>query len=1152
MTMNARIKKLFSTLLCVSMLVQNAPAMAFAAAEDNLCDHHPEHTAECGYAAEEGEPCAYNCEICLDHGSEEEEEQETTAPSEPETTEAAESTEETEAPEITEAEEPIELHQTVTGTIELDVGDFDNDEAFAAYVERLFYGDSGASSFAPLAGDRLTGANKALYDRLKVEIAAIAAGTRTSTVVDFDPIAAGIPAVWTEEELGVDMKTADGEIVITEAVQDEMLNRFFAQLEINLVLEALFSDCPYDMYWFNKEQQTLFFCNVGAGYENDKLCGYIPNVTVVMHVSKDYRGENDTTVDSDKPSTAAKAAETAKEIAAANAGKTDYEKLVAFKNYICDAVSYNVESVTPGYERGYGDPWQMIYAFDGDPTTNIVCEGYSKAFQYLCDLSGLDCISVGGVFGDAQENENHMWNIVTLNGQNYLVDVTNTDEGTVGQDGELFLAGNPSGSWETNYPYALDDQLLLYVYTDVTLSVWGADKLELAKEDYIIRDVPAAGEGYALDYLREYITVAAGYEVADAQNDGVVSGSLETYLGKILKVRRAETADRKASGWTCFTVADRPAAPEVSVKNETLKGQKDGAVSGLTAAMEYSTDNGANWTVMSENASRIAGLAGNTAVLVRVKATETAPHGEVQTCTVAEGTGITVSYVSGAQEADGMPGVLTGLSYGTKLTKPADPIAKNTDFVFRGWYKDSACTNAWNFAEDTLTTETVTLYAKWERIYCSVTAEIKDHKGDEYQGDVQVRLMRGDAQIYSVTGTSGNLTFSRVKAGMYNLVAVYTDASGEHTKTELITVDQDKIYTLTLPRPGVNSHLNVGSNSQTPAVMVDKLDQEAEHIQEQAGSDAKVAVEMTVTGKTESQVSDTVVTAVETATDKATVEYLDITVTRQINDGAKAEMSETTNVLEILVPYSPDRKADLRVFRHHNGQLQEFENNHSREDRSFYYAEGYVHIFTNRFSDYMISYKVCYNVTFDANGGTVTPGSKNTEADGTLQKLPEPVRSGYVFSGWYTAKTGGTKVTTDTVFTADATIYARWSGYTVTVAPASNGTVSVDHSKAPAGTKVTIKVTPNSGYRLSTLKVKDTAGNYYALGAVNDDAYSFTMPAADVTVTATFVRNSTAAADNTNPKTGDDFQLVLLSSVATVSLLTLAALLLSRKKYCKK
>ena len=60
------------------------------------------------------------------------------------------------------------------------------------------------------------------------------------------------------------------------------------------------------------------------------------------------------------------------------------------------------------------------------------------------------------------------------------------------------------------------------------------------------------------------------------------------------------------------------------------------------------------------------------------------------------------------------------------------------------------------------------------------------------------------------------------------------------------------------------------------------------------------------------------------------------------------------------------------------------------------------------------------------------------------------------------------------------------------------------------------------------------------------------MPAADVTVTATFVKKSTAGADTTNPKTGDDFQLVLLSSVATFSLLTLAALLMSRRKSCKK
>lgn len=57
---NERMRKCLSILLCALMLVQYVPATAFAvdAAEDGLCAHHTEHTAECGYVqAEEGHPC---------------------------------------------------------------------------------------------------------------------------------------------------------------------------------------------------------------------------------------------------------------------------------------------------------------------------------------------------------------------------------------------------------------------------------------------------------------------------------------------------------------------------------------------------------------------------------------------------------------------------------------------------------------------------------------------------------------------------------------------------------------------------------------------------------------------------------------------------------------------------------------------------------------------------------------------------------------------------------------------------------------------------------------------------------------------------------------------------------------------------------------
>ena len=86
-----------------------------------------------------------------------------------------------------------------------------------------------------------------------------------------------------------------------------------------------------------------------------------------------------------------------------------------------------------------------------------------------------------------------------------------------------------------------------------------------------------------------------------------------------------------------------------------------------------------------------------------------------------------------------------------------------------------------------------------------------------------------------------------------------------------------------------------------------------------------------------------------------------------------------------------------------------------------------------------------YTVTFNANGGSVSPASATTK-DGKLESLPTPTRGGYDFLGWYTEETGGEKVTTDTVFTKDTTIYAHWQKqtaqeYTVTL-NANGGTIN--------------------------------------------------------------------------------------------------------------
>ena len=66
-------------------------------------------------------------------------------------------------------------------------------------------------------------------------------------------------------------------------------------------------------------------------------------------------------------------------------------------------------------------------------------------------------------------------------------------------------------------------------------------------------------------------------------------------------------------------------------------------------------------------------------------------------------------------------------------------------------------------------------------------------------------------------------------------------------------------------------------------------------------------------------------------------------------------------------------------------------------------------------------------VTFDGNGGTPFVVSMTT-TNQKLASLPSASRSGsYSFDGWYTDKSGGTKITTDTVFSANTTVYAHWT-----------------------------------------------------------------------------------------------------------------------------
>lgn len=89
--------------------------------------------------------------------------------------------------------------------------------------------------------------------------------------------------------------------------------------------------------------------------------------------------------------------------------------------------------------------------------------------------------------------------------------------------------------------------------------------------------------------------------------------------------------------------------------------------------------------------------------------------------------------------------------------------------------------------------------------------------------------------------------------------------------------------------------------------------------------------------------------------------------------------------------------------------------------------------------------------------------------------------------------------------------------YNVNVAGSiANGSVSVDHTTAEAGTTITVTATPDAGYELTTLTYLYAANSYN----INMETMQFTMPAGDVTVNATFTELAHVANPTFMPAAG--------------------------------
>ena len=208
-----------------------------------------------------------------------------------------------------------------------------------------------------------------------------------------------------------------------------------------------------------------------------------------------------------------------------------------------------------------------------------------------------------------------------------------------------------------------------------------------------------------------------------------------------------------------------------------------------------------------------------------------------------------------------------------------------------------------------------------------------------------------------------------------------------------------------------------------------------------------------------------------------------------------------------------------------------------------------------------------YTITYNANGGSVSQSTKtvnyvfrnwNTSSSGTgisynaganytnnanvtlyaqwtnptAGTLATPMRSGYTFDGWYTASSGGTKITSSTTITENKTLYAHWTPNVYTVRFNGNGATSGSMSNQTFTYDVAQNLTANAFKRAYTV-------SYNYNGATGGNSASSTTATSTFNGWATSASGAKVYNDKQNVKNLTDSGTYNLYANWTVGTITL-------------